>query len=68
MTTEEEPKKKRRHSKWQLFLKECVPTQKDGSFPEKISACSITYKDLKENNPKKLDEIVERVKNNRDVK
>lgn len=61
MTFEEEPKKKRKPSKWQLFLKECMPNQKNGSFPEKVGACSIVYKDLKEKNPKKLDEIIDKV-------
>lgn len=66
---EEEPKKKRQPNKWQLFLKDCSPRQNSKlGMTEKVSACGIEYRTLKEKDPKKLDDIVERVKNNKEVK
>lgn len=45
------PKKKRAPNKWQLFLKECAKRQdKELSYPEKVSLCSIEYKEEKNNN------------------
>lgn len=56
------PKLKRKPSKWQLFLKDCIPSQpKDAGIGEKITLCSTQYKHLKEKEPKKLDEIINRV-------
>lgn len=63
MTFEEEPKKKRQLNKWQLFLKDCSPRQNSSlDMTEKVSACGIEYRTLKEKDPKKLDDIVENVK------
>ena len=36
--------KKRTLSKWQLFLKECIPTKQNLPFRERIKACSVEYK------------------------
>lgn len=46
------PKKreKRPPNKWQLFLKECTKEQpKDFSYPEKVKACSVKYREKKNN-------------------
>lgn len=52
---------KRKPSKWQLYLKECMPGQSNNiPFSDKVSACSIKYKEIKEKNPKYLDELVAR--------
>lgn len=59
----EEPEipKKRKPNKWQLFLRDCTPRQGKGlGMTEKVSACSIEYKSLKEKNPKKLEEIIQK--------
>lgn len=57
------PKKKREPNKWQLYLSSCFETQpKSASMGEKVSACSITYKDLKNKDPKKLEDIIELAK------
>jgi hypothetical protein len=63
----EEPKvkKKREPNKWQLFLTDCIKTTKGSSLGEKVSTCSVVYKDLKIKDPKKLDEIVELAKQKR---
>lgn len=54
-----EQKKKREPSKWQLFLKGCIPEQpKEAGMGQKVSACGVKYRTLKEKDPKKLDEIV----------
>lgn len=55
-------KKERKASKWQLYLKDCLPDQpKESGLGEKVSTCSVTYKQLKEKDPKKLDEIIAKV-------
>jgi len=36
--------KKRTLSKWQLFLKECIPTKQKLPFKDRIKACSVEYK------------------------
>ena len=36
--------KKRTLSKWQIFLKECIPKKQDIPFKERIKACSVDYK------------------------
>lgn len=60
MTSEEEPKKKRQPNKWQIYLKGCLKDQpKDSGLGERVSACSVTYKDIKIKNPKHLDDLVE---------
>lgn len=59
MTSEEEPKK-RKPNIWQIYLKGCLKDQpKDSGLGEKVSACSVTYKDIKVKNPKHLDDLVE---------
>jgi len=40
-------KKARVLSKWQLFLKECIPKKQDLPFKERIKACSVEYKKKK---------------------
>ncbi len=42
------PKKKRAPNKWQIFLKQCTK-EEQGSYPEKVKACSIKYKEKKKN-------------------
>jgi len=43
-------KKKRAPNKWQIFLKECAKAQSgDLSYPEKVKACSVKYKESKKN-------------------
>lgn len=37
-------KKIRAKSKWQRFLKECIPTKKTLPFKDRIKACSVEYK------------------------
>jgi len=37
-------KKERKLSKWQIFLKECIPKKQDLPFKERIKACSVEYK------------------------
>ena len=54
----EEPKKKRQPNKWQLFLKGCLKEQPNGGLGEKVTACGVQYRGLKEKNPKYLDELV----------
>lgn len=41
--------KKRVLSKWQIFLKECIPTKQKLPFKERIKACSVEYKKKKAN-------------------
>ena len=66
---EEEPKKKRQPNKWQLFLKDCSPRQdKSMGMGQKMSACSVEYKTLKEKDPKKLDEIIAKAMQEQDIK
>lgn len=50
---------KRKPSKWQLYLKTCFSEQdnKDTPFSERVSACSVKYKEIKEKNPKYLDDL-----------
>lgn len=49
---------KRKPSKWQLYLKECMPNQSSGiPFPDKVTACSVKYKEIKAKNPKYLDDL-----------
>lgn len=49
---------KRKPSKWQLYLKGCFSEQdKDIPFSEKVTACSIKYKEIKTKNPKYLDDL-----------
>lgn len=44
------PKKKRAPNKWQIFLKQCAKEQSgDLSYPEKVKACSVKYKENKKN-------------------
>jgi hypothetical protein len=67
MVTEE--KKKRPPNKWQLFLSNCFSTQDKGlPMTEKVSACGIQYRELKEKDPKKLEEIIALVKSKREPK
>lgn len=67
MVIEEEPKK-RKLNRWQLFLKDCSPRQdKSLGMTEKVSVCSIEYKQLKDNNVKKLDEIIDKVQKTQKV-
>lgn len=40
-------KKKRTLSKWQLFLKECIPTKQQLPFKDRIKACSVEWKKKK---------------------
>jgi hypothetical protein len=62
-------KKKREPNKWQLYLGECFQTQDKGlAMTEKVSACSVTYKQLKEKDPNKLEEIVALAKSKRQHK
>lgn len=64
-----ETPKKRKPNKWQLFLKDCTPRQDKGlGMTEKVSACSVEYKTLKETNPKKLEEIIEKQTRERQTK
>jgi len=68
MTTQiEKPIKiKREPNKWQLFLKSCISGQpKSAGMGEKVTACSIQYKDLKTNDPNKLEQIVDNVRKTR---
>ena len=45
------PKRKRAPNKWQVFLKDCVKEQDGGlSYPEKVKACSVKYKEKKKEN------------------
>lgn len=37
----------RKLSKWQLFLKECIPKKQDLPFKERVKACSVEYKKKK---------------------
>ena len=63
---EKEPKRKREPNKWQLFLGHCFQTQDKGlAMTEKVSACGIQYRELKEKDPKKLDSIIEMAKSKR---
>lgn len=39
--------KKRTLSKWQIFLKECIPTKQTLPFKERIKACSVEWKKKK---------------------
>lgn len=56
-------KKKRGPNKWQIFLKGCMPNQsKDLPMTDKVSACGIQYRELKEKNPKELEKIVNDIK------
>lgn len=42
------PKKERKKSNWQIYLKECIPNQeKNKSLGEKVKACSIEYQSKK---------------------
>lgn len=55
-------KSKRALSKWQIYLKGCIPQQpKEAGMGEKVSACSVQYKILKED-PEKLDIIIDSIK------
>lgn len=64
----EEAKPKREPNKWQLFLTGCLKEQTNGGLGEKVSACSVVYKDLKEKNPDKLEEIIAMARKNRESK
>lgn len=65
----EEPKMKRELNKWQLFLKSCIPNQpKDAGMGQKVTSCSIQYKDLKTNDPNKLEQIVDNIRKVRNMK
>ncbi len=58
-----EPKPKRALSKWQIYLKSCLRDQpKDSGLGEKVKACGVQYKELKEKDPKKLEQFVESIK------
>jgi len=62
MTLLEEPKK-RPLNRWQLFLHDCRPRQDPNlGMTQKVSSCSVEYKELKEKNPKQLEDILEKVK------
>lgn len=62
-----EPKKKRAPNNWQLFLGECFNTQDKGlAMTEKVSACGVTYRELKTKDPKKLDSIIATAKSKRE--
>lgn len=64
-----EEKKKRPPNRWQLYLSSCLKEQPKGSgLGEKVSSCSIQYRDLKTNNPKKLDDIISTVKSKKEIK
>lgn len=44
-------KRKRAPNKWQLFLKDCTKEQpEDLSYPEKVKACSVKYRETKNPN------------------
>ena len=59
---------KRKPSKWQLYLRECIPGKsKDMGMGAKVSACSVKYKDIKAKNPKYLDELVKLAANNKPI-
>lgn len=63
MTKDIEEPKKRPPNKWQLFLHDCRPRQdKSLAMVEKVSACGVQYRELKEKDPKKLDEIIDNVR------
>lgn len=65
----EEIKRKRQPNRWQLFLTGCLKDQpKNTQLGEKVSACSIVYKDLKEKDPTKLEEIVMQAREKRNNK
>lgn len=52
----------RKKSKWQIWLKGCVPRQsKDMGMGEKVTECGVEYRNLKEKDPKKLDQIIETI-------
>lgn len=58
-----ENKPKRAPSKWNTFLKGCIPKEpKDMGMGEKVSACGIQYRELKEKDPKKLEDILRSIK------
>ena len=67
MEEQKEKKPKRPPNKWQLFLGTCMKT-KEGDMGQKVSACSVVYKDLKEKNPDKLEEIINLEKQKREQK
>lgn len=55
-------KKERKKSKWQIYLKGCIPQQpKDRGMGEKVTQCGVEYRNLKEKDPKKLDQIIETI-------
>jgi len=57
-------KQKRKPSAWQLYLKECMPSQsKDTPFPDKVTACSVKYKEIKVKNPKYLTDLAKGITN-----
>jgi hypothetical protein len=60
---EPQHRQKRKPNKWQLFLKECMPQQQDKSLSmtDKVSVCGVQYRELKEKNPKAIDDIANRI-------
>lgn len=54
---------KRKPSNWQFFLKGCIPDQpKELGMGQKVTACGTQYRELKEKDPKKLEQFIESVK------
>ena len=39
--------KERKRSKWQLFLKECIPKKMELPFKDRVKACSVEWKKKK---------------------
>ena len=62
-TEQKEKKAKRPPNKWQLYLSTCLPGQpKDAGLGQRVSACSVSYKDLKAKDSNKLEEIIKLAK------
>lgn len=69
MEEQKEKKAKREPNKWQLFLGSCLPGQPKGNdLGQKVSACSVVYKDLKVKDPNKLEDIIKLEKSKREQK
>lgn len=55
--------RKRKLSQWQLYLRGCIPEQpKEMGMGQKVSSCGVQYRELKEKDPKKLEQLVESIK------
>lgn len=61
-THHKKKKGNREPTKWQIFLGDCSKKQhKDMSMGDKVKACSIQYKKIKESNPRLLDDMVTKI-------